>query len=776
MSTNEQLSSLIQKAASEVVMMAPGSGEDVSSVNDIFEQIAKDLGDITEIPEQIKNQAIDAAGSAKGKVTQIVSGDGDSAQTLSEVSSTVESLQSLIEQVCKGVDVGEIDVTFAGVDAEQGSEAEAGSSSESNPEASSDETESSESEASDSDSLIIPEEDAPLVLDFASEAMEHIETAESALLELENNPDDTESINSIFRGFHTVKGMAGFLNLQEIGTLAHSAENLLDMARNDKIVLVGNNMDVVFDALDMLKKMITNLNECVESGSPVLCHPGLDQMVARIKACQEGETAEAASDVADSEPAAKNGQAEESQEAVSEVENSTEADGCEIQSETVADTQAEPDSKPEVAQQAKAAVTKDTKAEKAGESGSVAKTNQAASGAKSAQKGVSSEEKIKVSMDRLDKLVNMVGEIVIAQSMVAQEAVNALAPEHQLNEHISNQGKIVRELQELSMMMRMVPIQGVFQKMARLVRDLSRKTGKKVDFVTVGEETELDRVVVDQIADPLVHMVRNSVDHGIESDEERSAAGKTEPGKVELRAYHQAGNIVIEIEDNGRGLAKDKILQKAIERGIVGENDDLTDQEIFKLIFHPGFSTADKITDVSGRGVGMDVVKKNIDSLRGKIDIFSEQGKGSIFTIRLPLTLAIIDGQLARIGNETYIVPIVSIHSCLKATDEQISTIRGKVEMVQVHGEMLPVVRLHSLFGLEADYTNASEASLVVVEDEGRKGCLMVDEVLGQQQVVIKSLGGGIGRVKGLAGGAILGNGRVSLILDVAGILEVAWD
>jgi len=311
--------------------------------------------------------------------------------------------------------------------------------------------------------------------------------------------------------------------------------------------------------------------------------------------------------------------------------------------------------------------------------------------------------------------------------------------------------------------------------MARLVRDLSRKSGKQINFITHGEDTELDRNVVDQISDPLVHMVRNSIDHGIEAcAEDRIAAGKEAAGVVQLRAFHQAGNIVIEIEDDGRGLDKDKILAKAIKNGVVDPGQDLSDAEIYKLIFHAGLSTAEKITSISGRGVGMDVVKKNIESLRGKVEITSQKGKGTVFSIRLPLTLAIIEGQVIRIGNQKYIIPILSIERCLRPSKQQLSTVQAKGEMAYVQGELLPVVRLYRQFGVTPDSKDPTEASLVVVEEDGRKGALMVDELLDQQQTVIKSLGESFGEIKGVSGGAIMGDGRVSLILDVPGLLESA--
>jgi two-component system chemotaxis sensor kinase CheA len=390
-------------------------------------------------------------------------------------------------------------------------------------------------------------------------------------------------------------------------------------------------------------------------------------------------------------------------------------------------------------------------------------------------KSQAADDKIKVSTARLDELINMTGELVIAHSMVAEDIRKGASPDACWR-NVTHQGKIVRELQELSMSMRMVPISGVFQKMARLVRDLSRKAGKKVDFRMSGEETELDRTIVDKIADPLVHMVRNSVDHGLETAEERRQAGKDVTGRVELRAFHQAGSIVIEIEDDGRGLDKDRILKKAVEKGIVPAGQTLSDDEIYRLIFHAGLSTARTTTSVSGRGVGMDVVKRNIEALRGPIDIVTAVGKGTTFSIRLPLTLAIIDGQIVSVGDQRYILPINAIEQSLRPTKEQVSTVMNRGEMAMVRGELLPVVRLHDVFktgGARRDWT---ESLLVVVEENGRKCCLMVDELLGQQQVVIKSLGQAMGSIEGVSGGAIMGDGRVSLILDVPGLMELAMN
>ncbi|HEX9007202.1 MAG TPA: chemotaxis protein CheA, partial [Bacteroidota bacterium] len=310
-----------------------------------------------------------------------------------------------------------------------------------------------------------------------------------------------------------------------------------------------------------------------------------------------------------------------------------------------------------------------------------------------------------------------------------------------------------------------------FQKMIRLVRDLSHKSGKQVELVMSGEETEIDRNMVDSIYDPLVHMIRNSVDHGVQPPVEREKAGKPPTGTVNLRAYQKGGNIVIEIEDDGEGLNTAKIRKKALERGLIRPDESFTDHEINNLIFLPGFSTADKITDVSGRGVGMDVVKKTVEKLRGKVEVQSQPGKGSLFLLRLPLTLAIIDGIIVKVGSERYIIPTIAIQESLRPSEAQYSTVHGKGETLTIRDRLIPIIRLYEVFGVKPVQTDPLQAIMVVVENEGRQRALMVDELLGKQEVVIKSLGTYLHDTKGVAGGTILGDGRVGLILDLAGLI-----
>ena len=534
-----------------------------------------------------------------------------------------------------------------------------------------------------------------------TEASGHIERAETALLQREANPDDPEAVSTIFRSFHTIKGVAGFLHIKPIASLAHAAENVLDLIRNGSIHLVGTTVDTLLDALDLIKSMVAGLHAIASHGRAPQYPSGHAPLLARLEACSRNEA-----------PPAR------------PAEPKTDSAKEKIHPIDAAATQA--------------------------------------------------ESVVKVSTERLDKLINAIGELVIAQSMVRQDVSEIAASHHRVGRNLNHLGKIARELQDLSMSMRMVPIQGVFQKMGRIVRDVARKEGKEIDLVLLGGDTELDRNLVEAISDPLVHMVRNAADHGIESTAVRERAGKPRIGKIQLKAHQTAGHIVIEIADDGKGLNKSRILKKAIEAGLVNADDNCNDQDIFKLIFHAGLSTAEQITDISGRGVGMDVVQKNVEALRGRIDIESVEGKGSTFTIRLPLTLAVIDGLLVKVGQSRFILPILSVEQSLRPTADQLTTVQNRGELCRVRDSLLPLYRLHRLLNLTPTTEDPTKSLVVIVQDDERRCCLLIDEMLGQQQVVIKSLGDGVGRTRGISGGAILGDGHVSLILDVPGIMDLA--
>lgn len=382
---------------------------------------------------------------------------------------------------------------------------------------------------------------------------------------------------------------------------------------------------------------------------------------------------------------------------------------------------------------------------------------------------------IRVDLQKLDSLINLVGELVIAEAMVTRNPVVAdvedeyyLRATHQLR-------RICDELQDIAMSVRMIPLSGVFRKMIRLVHDLSNKAHKKLRLNIVGEDTEVDKTVIEQIGDPLVHIVRNSCDHGVEPPEERLKAGKPEVGTVTIEGRHEGGEVWIIIKDDGRGLNRDKILARGIERGLVqGDGRDLSDERIFRLIFEPGFSTADKITDISGRGVGMDVVKRNIDKLNGRVDVKSTPGHGTTIILRIPLTLAIIDGMLVRVGNTKYTIPVLSIRESLRPEHKRITITPDRREILRLREELIPVVRLHDVFNRKGDSTNLEEGILVIVEDAGVSVALFIDEIVGQQQTVIKGLSNYIGKARGCSGCTILGDGSVSLILDINSLVALA--
>ncbi len=403
----------------------------------------------------------------------------------------------------------------------------------------------------------------------------------------------------------------------------------------------------------------------------------------------------------------------------------------------------------------------------------VKKASSESDSAKNAPKASSS---IRVDTDKIDTLINMVGEVVITQSMLGLIGENfTMDKVGQLKRGLAQLERHTRDLQQSVMNIRMLPISFVFSRFPRLVHDISTKLNKKITLKLVGENTEVDKAVVELINDPLVHLIRNSLDHGIEMPAERIAAGKPETGTIELKAYHRGGHIVIEIIDDGRGMDKSKLLAKAIEKGLVEESAILTDKQILELIFMPGFSTAEQLSDISGRGVGMDVVRRNIQSLGGNIDIISELGKGSTIAIHLPLTLAILDGQSVAVGDETYIVPLVSIIESINITEKMLNKVAGKGETFKLRNEYLPIIRMREIFNVKTGAaTKPNEGVIVVVEGQGALCGFLVDELLGQQQVVIKSLEANYRRVEGVSGATILGDGSVALILDVPGLVRLS--
>jgi two-component system chemotaxis sensor kinase CheA len=397
--------------------------------------------------------------------------------------------------------------------------------------------------------------------------------------------------------------------------------------------------------------------------------------------------------------------------------------------------------------------------------------------AQSQSRKVAKAATIRVDTEKLDKLMNLVGEMVISVARVSQCAsdITESSISKPLQSATQSLERISRDLQEQVMRVRMVPVEGTFNRFRRVVRDLSFELGKKIEIKMSGTETELDKNVIEQISDPLKHMIRNSIDHGIESPEERRRLGKPEVGTIWLRAFQREGNIYIEISDDGKGIDRKKVLAKAVEKGIAEAGRTYSDKEIFEMLFAPGLSTTDRVSELSGRGVGMDVVKRNIEELRGGVEIFSEDNKGSTFRVKLPLTLAIIDGMMIRVGDEILTIPLAMIDKSVRPAPSEIKTVEGKGELVDIRGDYLPLVRLYDLFGLPSEKTDPTDALVVVLQGMENRFGILVDDVLGQTQAVIKSIDKNFKKIDGTSGATILGNGRVSLILDVHGIERMAF-
>jgi two-component system, chemotaxis family, sensor kinase CheA len=587
-------------------------------------------------------------------------------------------------------------------------------------------------------------DDPELVAGFLSEAQEHLEGIETRLVYLEQHPDDLDAVNAIFRPFHTLKGVAGFLNLAQIQELSHEVEWLLDRVRDGQTMVSTELVSLVLEAVDLLKEMLADLEGAL-SGGRGLATFDLDPVKAKI----------------------------------AHVEATSSAPGPRLGEILVEEQKLSPEELTEVLERQKAGKHSPPLGEMLVQEGKVAPQTVAQAlvtqwaGGKPAAAEAPVTETLKVDLAKVDNLVDLMGELVIVQSQVRQnQKIEALA-DQKLERDLGQMGRITSELQKISMSLRMVPIGATFRKMVRLVRDLSHKMGKDVSLHLEGEDTEIDRSMVDAIYDPLVHLVRNAVDHGLENPEDRQARGKPATGNLWLRAYHKGGDIIIEIEDDGQGLNREAILAKARERGLVPPEETPSPERIDHLIFEPGFSTAPVVTQVSGRGVGMDVVKETVNRMRGKIDIASRPGEGCRLYLRLPLTLAIIDGMVVQAGKERYILPTVGVHETLRPDREDCFTVQGRGELIRVRSQLIPLLRLHRLFGTGDGAVHPAEALVMVVEHEGEKRALLVDDILGKQEIVIKSLGLLFQNQEGLAGGTILGDGRVGLILDLAGLFRL---
>jgi len=670
---------------------------------------------------------------------------------------------------------------------------------------------------------------------FLEESFEGLDVMESSLLNLDAGDSDPETVNTIFRSAHSIKGGSATFGFDNVAEFTHVLETLLDQVRGGERDVTQEIIAALLESVDCVRSMLSAQRDSSEYDEKQV------QSVLKQLECmldKEDSAVEEEKDDAQVSPGVTQGwlidfrphlnMIQTGNDPVRIIRELKSLGPVEIKCD-MGKMPALPDLMPEdcylswqielfgdvdeavvndvfewvegecdlvisslqtdVSTSSAVAVNADpveeilaattelqveekvivTNKDKTGSDDSVAKPVQKRT--KAAAEGSS----IRVGIDKVDELINLVGELVITQSMLGELGQNFDTSKiEKMMDGLSQLERHTRELQESVMRIRMLPISFAFNRFPRLVHDLSSKLGKKIELKLSGEATELDKTVMEKIGDPLVHLVRNSLDHGLETPEVRKAAGKSETGLLHLNAYHKGGSIIIEITDDGAGLNKEKIRAKAISNGLITEEEVFSDEKINDLIFQPGFSTAEKVSDVSGRGVGMDVVRKNIRELGGAVDIVSNEGKGSTITIRLPLTLAIMDGQLVRVGNETYIIPIVSIIESLQAKNENINKIVDQAEVYKLRDEYINIVRLYEIFKLQPDCKDINNGLLVMVEGEGSKIGLFVDELLGQQQVVIKSLETNYQRIDGVSGATILGDGTVAMILDVPGLVVMS--
>jgi len=652
---------------------------------------------------------------------------------------------------------------------------------------------------------------------FFEESFEGLDIMESGLMGLDLGNADSEEINTIFRAAHSIKGGSGTFGFTEIAEFTHIMETLLDEMRDGRRQVTREAVDSLLKSVDVLRMMLGSVQDHTDTDQNQIQVQlkDLERILAGDEAVKvaSDSSAQDAVDIGKIEgwnikfiPDAEMMQTgndplriirELSELGEMELRTNTgklpsfddlKPEDCylswditlhgDITEEILNDIflwvedECSLELKPVIAESTTTAVEEEkTEIVEAAAVEVVAEKNKASEAKKSAPAASS----IRVGIDKIDDMINMVGELVITQSMLSLLGEEfSLDKLEKLQDGLAQLERHTRELQESVMLIRMLPISFSFSRFPRLVRDLSANLGKKIVLQMSGENTEIDKTLIEKIGDPLVHLVRNSLDHGIEMPEDRIAAGKDETGIINLNAYHKGGNIVIEIVDDGKGLDVDALLAKGKEKGLVAKNTNPSEKQIFDLIFNPGFSTAKEVTDVSGRGVGMDVVRKNIQSLGGSVEIQSEKGVGSTFTIRLPLTLAILDGQTIIVGDENYIVPLVSIIESIQVHTDMINKVAGRGETFKLRNEFIPVVRLSSVFGIENPKAeNLEDGLMVVVEAEGKHFGLFVDDLLGQQQVVIKSLEQNYQRVDGISGATILGDGSVALILDIPGLLRM---
>lgn len=660
---------------------------------------------------------------------------------------------------------------------------------------------------------------------FIDESREHLQTINEQLLELEKNPDDVSIVNEIFRSAHTLKGMSATMGFEDLANLTHQMENVLDAIRNGKIAVTPELLDVIFRAVDDLEAMVVSISEGGDGKRDVT------NVVAQLKQIEKGEAVAAPQKPAPTHEqtydefeytilkqsaeqgfhsyevtvklrsdcllkAARVFMIFEVIEQIGEVIKSVptvemlEAEQFDDQFVVTVVTKVLEDelqkritkvSEVEQVIVQRVDLHRSTEEEKTTETKHEQKEEQQAVEQAVEKKQEGQEEKatgkqvsnktIRVNIERLDVLMNLFEELVIDRGRLEQISRELNNPE--LHETVERMSRISGDLQNIILNMRMVPVETVFNRFPRMVRQLARDLGKKINLEIIGAETELDRTVIDEIGDPLVHLLRNAIDHGIETPDVRRAKGKPEEGTVKLKAYHSGNHVFIEIEDDGTGISREKVLKKAISKGIISEQNaaNLTDKQVYELIFASGFSTADKVSDISGRGVGLDVVKSTIESLGGSVSIDSEEGAGSVFSIQLPLTLSIISVMLVEIQNEKYAIPLSSIIETAIVKKEDILHAHNQ-KVIDFRGKVVPLLFLKDIFEVPVSKEEDDFLSVVIVRKGEKMAGLVVDSFIGQQEVVLKSVGNYLTSVFAISGATILGDGQVALIIDCNALIK----
>ncbi len=687
-------------------------------------------------------------------------------------------------------------------------------------------------------------DEAAILEIFQQEAREILENIEADIVQLEQS-SSPETINSLFRGFHTLKGSSGIAGLHEVSSFTHHIETLLDAIRSGSQVLNADLVDCILESVDLVRLMIFSpeqLEDAAAATSMIIERLGRQGVAANTQVSGSDQTNKGKWRYYRIRAAFRDNIFEfgiDPLMLIEELTNSGEViefrvvkklptlelidpERCYLSWFILLRTQSPAESiegvflfvrddNPieitDISDEYREDISRDLNDDvKIGnilvKKGFISEDELALAledkldnekigtllirkklvSDKDIQKALGVQEEvrkkiesttIRIETGKLNNLMNLLGEIVIGQSSIARFADELSEDDgYALKNALHALNRSTRQFQEQIMAMRMVTIGPTFSQFKRFVRDMARQLNKDIQLEIHGKETELDKTVIEEITDPLKHMIRNSIDHGIETPEERLKMGKPAQGMLLLNAYHQEGSVFIEISDDGRGLDKDKLFAKAIEKGLITKDREFTEDEIYNLIFYPGFSTKETVGDLSGRGVGMDVVKSNIDSLRGSIQIINEKDRSLMFRIKLPLTLAIIDGMLIRIGERIYIIPLLSILESVRPHPEDVKTVKGQGEVVLVRGEYITLVRLYQYFTITPQYTNPSEALVVIVESSGEKLALMIDDLIGQQQIVIKSLDRFITNKRSVSGAAILGDGNVALIVDIHGLLS----